>query len=155
LRHLPADATCLVLSVGGNDALGHIDFLGAPAGTVAEALLGLAEIAAGFEREYHGMLAEVLAYGLPTVICTIYYPRFPDPDLQKIAVAALTVFNDCIIRAAFTHGIPLLDLRFVCKEEGDYADPIEPSAQGGEKIARAIAEILEHEFTGGRTQVFG
>jgi hypothetical protein len=154
LRRLPADATHLIVSVGGNDALSHIDFLGAPAGTVAEALLGLAEIAAGFEREYHSMLTEVLAHDLPTAICTIYYPRFPDPDLQKIAVTALTVFNDCIIRAAFTHGIPLLDLRFVCTEEGDYADPIEPSAQGGVKISKAIVEMLEHGFPGGRTEVF-
>jgi len=155
LRRLPGDATHLVLSVGGNDALGHIDFLGAPAGTTAEALLGLAEISARFEREYRGMLTEVLAHGLPTAICTIYYPRFPDPDLQKIAVTALTVFNDCIIRAAITHAIPLLDLRLVCTEEEDYADPIEPSAQGGEKIAGAIAGLVEHGFGGDRTEVFG
>jgi hypothetical protein len=96
----------------------------------------------------------VLARGLPTAICTIYYPRFPDATLQRIATTALAVFNDCIIRAAFTHGTPLLDLRFVCTEEGDYADPIEPSARGGEKIADAIAEMLERGFAGGRTEVF-
>ena len=100
------------------------------------------------------MLAEVLAHGLPAAICTIYYPRFPDPDLQKVAVAALAVFNDCIVRAALAHRLPLLDLRFVCTEEGDYADPIEPSAQGGEKIAGAIAGMLEDGFDGDRTEVF-
>jgi lysophospholipase L1-like esterase len=154
LRHLPADATHLIVSAGGNDALGSIGFLEAPAGSTAEALLGLAEIAAGFERRYHDMLNEVLAHGLPTAICTIYYPRFPDTTLQKIAVTGLTVFNDCITRAAFVHRIPLLDLRFICTEEGDYADPIEPSSQGGEKIARAIAEMLEHGFASDRTKVF-
>jgi lysophospholipase L1-like esterase len=154
LRHLPADATHLVVSAGGNDALGYIDFLGAPAQSTAEALLGLAEIAARFEGRYRDMLTEVLAYELPTAICTIYYPRFPDLDLQKIAITGLTVFNDCIIRAAFAHGIALLDLRFICTEEGDYADPIEPSTQGGEKIARTIVKALEHGFAGGRTEVF-
>ena len=154
LRRLPADATHLIVSAGGNDALGHIDFLGAPARSTAEALLGLAAIAAGFERDYREMLTEVLARGLPTAICTIYHPRFPDPDLQKIAVTALMVFNDCIIRAAFLYGISLLDLRLVCTEEGDYADPIEPSARGGEKISRAIAEMLEHGLASGRTEVF-
>ena len=154
LRYLPTDATHLIVSAGGNDALGYIDFLGAPARSTAEALLGLADIAGEFEGRYHGMLNEVLAYELPTAICTIYYPRFPDPDLQKIAVTGLTVFNDCIIRAAVAHGIPLLDLRLICTEEGDYADPIEPSAQGGEKIANAIVEALEHGFTSGRTEVF-
>ena len=154
LRRLPRDATHLIVSAGGNDALGYIDFLGAPARSTAEALLGLADIAAEFGGRYRDMLTEVLAYGLPTAICTIYYPRFPDPDLQKIAVTALTVFNDCITRAAFIHAIPLLDLRFICTQEGDYADPIEPSAQGGEKIANAIVEALKHGFAGGRTEVF-
>ncbi len=154
LRLLPADATHLILSVGGNDALGHIDFLGAPAGSTAEVLLGLADMAAEFERGYDDMLDEVLARGLPTAICTIYYPRFPDATLQTIAVTALTVFNDCIVRAALVHRLPLLDLRFVCTEEGDYADPIEPSAQGGEKISRAIAAMLQHGFAGGRIEVF-
>jgi hypothetical protein len=102
-----------------------------PSTPAAKALLGLSDIAAAFERKYHAILAEVLAHGLPAAICTIYYPRFPDPDLQKVAVAALAVFNDCIVRAAFAHALPLLDLRFVCTEDGDYADPIEPSAQGG------------------------
>ncbi len=154
LQRLPADATHLILSVGGNDALGHIDFLGAPAGSTAEALLGLSGIAAEFERGYHAMLEEVLAHGLPTAICTIYYPRFPDTTLQTIAVTALSVFNDCIVRAALVHRLPLLDLRFVCTEEGDYADPIEPSARGGEKIAGAIAEMLQRGFAGGATEVF-
>jgi hypothetical protein len=154
LRLLPTDATHLILSVGGNDALGNIGFLEAPARSTAEALLGLADISNGFERRYHGMLTEVLAYELPTAICTIYYPRFPDATLQRIAVTGLTVFNDCIIRAAFVHGIPLLDLRLICTEEGDYANPIEPSAQGGEKIAQAIVKVAEYGFASGRTEVF-
>lgn len=154
LRRLPADVTHLVVSVGGNDALGHSDFLATPACSTAEALLGLADIGDGFERAYLAMLGQVLAHGLPTALCTIYYPRFPEPALQRTAVAALTVFNDCIIRAAFGHGLPLLDLRLICTEEEDYANPIEPSARGGEKIARAIVSLVEHGFAGGRTEVF-
>ncbi len=154
LKYLPMEATHLVVSVGGNDALHSSDFLAAPARSTAEALLGLADIAEEFERGYLAMLAGVLARGLPTAICTVYYPRFPDAALQRMAVAALTVFNDCIIRAAFAHSLPLLDLRSVCTEEGDYANPIEPSARGGEKIARAIVEAVEHGFAGGRSEVF-
>jgi hypothetical protein len=154
LRRLPGDATHLVISVGGNDALGSSDFLGAPARSTAEALSGLADIGYEFERGYRAMLAEALAHGLPTAICTVYCPRFPDMALQKVAVAGLTVFNDCIVRAAFTHGIPLLDLRLICTEEADYANPIEPSERGGEKISRAIVEFVERGPTGGRTEVF-
>jgi len=154
LRAVPEDATHLVLSVGGNDALGSADFLAAPAGSTAEVLSGLSEIGERFERGYLSMLSEVLARGLPTAVCTIYYPRFPEAGLQRVAVAGLTVFNDSIIRAAFAHGLPLLDLRLICTEEGDYANPIEPSARGGEKIARAIAEFVGRGPTGGRTEVF-
>jgi hypothetical protein len=154
LRHMPTDATHLVLSVGGNDALGSSDFLTTPARSTAEALLGLADIADEFERGYLVMLADVLARGLPTAICTVYYPSFPDAALQKVAVAGLAVFNDCIVRAAFAHGLPLLDLRLICTEEADYANPIEPSARGGEKIARAIVEYVERGPIGGRTEVF-
>jgi lysophospholipase L1-like esterase len=154
LRRVPDDATHLVISAGGNDALGSSDFLGAPARSTAEALSGLADIGDGFEHGYLTMLEGVLALGLPTAICTIYYPRFPDAALQKVAVAGLTVFNDCIVRAAFARGLPLLDLRLICTEEGDYANPIEPSAQGGEKIARAIAEFVEYGPDRGRTRVF-
>src|SRR5918993_2016910 len=143
LRRVPADATHLVLSVGGNDALGSSDFLSSPARSAAEALSGLADIADEFERGYLAMLTDVLALELPTAICTIYYPRFPDAPLQKVAVAGLTEFNDCIVRAAFAHGLPLLDLRLICTEEGDYANPIEPSALGGEKVARVIVEYVE------------
>ncbi len=154
LRRVPQDATHLVLSVGGNDALGSSDFLGEPARSTAEVLSGLADIGYEFERDYFAMLADVLGRGLPTAICTVYYPRFPDATLQKVAVAALTVFNDSIIRAAIAHGLPLLDLRLICTEEADYANPIEPSTRGGEKIARAIAEFVERGSTGDRTEVF-
>ena len=41
LQRLPADATHLILSVGGNDALSHADFLEQSAGSVAEVLLQL------------------------------------------------------------------------------------------------------------------
>ena len=100
------------------------------------------------------MLAGVLARRLPTAICTIYYPRFPDAALQKVAVAALTVFNDSIVRAAVAYDLALLDLRLICTEAGDYANSIEPSARGGEKIARAIAEVVERGSVAGRTEVF-
>src|SRR5919107_5620424 len=72
LRRLPTDATHLLVSVGGNDALNNSDFLTTPARSTTEALLGLADIGDEFERGYLAMLAETLAHGLPTAICTVY-----------------------------------------------------------------------------------
>jgi hypothetical protein len=54
----------------------------------------------------------------------------------------LALFNDRITRAAFSRGLPLIDLRLICNEEGDYANPIEPSVQGGAKIAAAITTLV-------------
>src|SRR4028118_1229193 len=65
----------------------------------------------GVERASLAMLTEVLARGLPTAICTVYYPRFPEAALQKVAVAGLTGFNDCIVRAASAPGPPPLERR--------------------------------------------
>ena len=47
--------------------------------------------------------------------------------------------HDRITREAFGQGLPLLDLRLVCGEDDDFANPIEPFVQGGAKIAAAIA----------------
>ena len=55
---------------------------------------------------------------------------------------ALAVFNDVVVRTAAAHGLDVIDLRAVCDQPQDYANPIEPSAIGGAKIARAIAGIV-------------
>src|SRR5215471_11100938 len=104
LQRLPADASHLVMSVGGNDALDHLDFLSSTARSVADALGRLAVIAEAFERAYHQIVCSILQHHLPTALCTIYYPRFPDQELQQLAITALTVFNDAIIREAFLAG---------------------------------------------------
>lgn len=155
LARLPAEASHLVVSAGGNDALGHIGVLEDASRSIADTLLRLAGIGDAFARDYEAMLDAVVARGLPTALCTIYEPRFPDPRLQRLAVTALALFNDVIARAAFARGLPLLDLRLICGEDADYANPIEPSARGGDKIAAAIAHLVaEHDFRRRRTEVF-
>ncbi len=155
LRAVPADATHLVVSAGGNDALRHSGLLEERAGSVAEALDRLSRVAGEFERDYREMLGALAGRGLPAAVSTVYYPRFPEPLLQRLAVAALAHFNDAITRAAFAEGLPLLDLRLICSDDEDYANPIEPSARGGAKIARAVARLLaEHDFSRRRTEVY-
>ena len=77
------------------------------------------------------------------------------PQRRRLAATALTIFNDVITRAAFTPGLPLIDLRLICNEDADFANPIEPSVQGGAKIAAAIAALVaEHDFARHRPEVF-
>ena len=141
LARIPADATHLVVSAGGNDALGESSVLSAPVRIVGEAVMLLAEAQQRFARNYEDMLDAVLGLELPTAICTIYDTP-PSAPNQPIIRTALAVFNDIITRAAFSRGLPLIDLRLICNEEADYANPIEPSAHGGEKIAVAIAGLV-------------
>ncbi len=142
VAQLPADASHLLVSVGGNDALGHLGVLDEPVGSVAEALERLASIRDAFRADYLDAVTAVLALGLPTWLCTIYEPRFPEPAMQRAAIVALSIFNDIITRATAMHGVDLLDLRVLFNEDGDYANAIEPSAHGGEKIARSIVRVL-------------
>ena len=59
-------------------------------------------------------------------------------------IERLRLFNDTIVREANAAHVPIIDLRNICTEAGDYSavSPIEPSAQGGEKIAKAIVAML-------------
>jgi hypothetical protein len=58
--------------------------------------------------------------------------------VAALACVALVFFNDVILRSAYERGVGVIDLRVVCTEPSDYANPIEPSGTGGLKIARAI-----------------
>lgn len=140
LEGVPADATLLVVSVGGNDALGEAYLLQQRVASVGEAVMVLAEAQSRFARAYDGMIERVVATGRPVAVCTIYDASFPPPE-GVVIKAALSLFNDVITRAAFSRGLPLLDLRLICSEPQDYANPIEPSEQGGEKIASGIAQL--------------
>jgi lysophospholipase L1-like esterase len=138
LARLPRDATHLVVSAGGNDALGGSGVLGQSVADVAEAL-SLLEVAQDrFARDYAAMVEMVGATGLPSALCTIYDTPPSGPDYRLLRTA-LALFNDIITRAAFGRGLALIDLRLICSEDEDYANPIEPSVQGGEKMSAAIA----------------
>jgi hypothetical protein len=55
-----------------------------------------------------------------------------------------------IIHETVLAGLSLFDLRTPCDEDADFANPIEPSARGGDKIASVIACIAA-----GRSGPFG
>jgi hypothetical protein len=100
------------------------------------------------------MLRQVLSLGKPTVVCTVYDAI---PDLGRAEHTGLCVFNEVILREAVRAGVPVIDLRLICSESSDYAQssPIEPSASGGGKIARAVGRVVVgHDFAAGRCSVY-
>lgn len=149
VERTPPTATHLIISVGGNDALRSLGVLNERVSSVAEALAKLESIQRQFRRAYRSMLDEVLRLDLPTAICTIYEGRFPDPQ-GRLANVGLTVLNDVITREAAARGLPVIDLRVLFDDDADYANAIEPSAAGGDKLARAVVRLVsEHDFAAG------
>src|SRR5262249_31397911 len=99
IDQLPADATHLILSVGGNDALDPNSTVPRePAGWFAEVLSRLGDIQEQFRRDYRGVLDRILTYSKPTVICTVYDGI---PGLAPAERTGLCLFNDVILREAF------------------------------------------------------
>src|SRR5438105_14481559 len=72
LRLLPKDASHLIVSAGGNDALSYSGILVAPARHAGDVFSRLADIHEQFRRDYRAMLDAVLAHGKPTAVCTVY-----------------------------------------------------------------------------------
>ena len=147
VRSVPADASHLIVSAGGNDALGESGILALPAQSAAEVFAEVARVRERFSRDYRAMLDVVLAHGKPTAICTVYDGCADDPLEQQLQVAGLATFNDVISREAVRRGLPVIDLRVLFTDPRDYANPIEPSSVGGAKIARTVSAVVTgHDF---------
>lgn len=154
LRRLPADATHLAISAGGNDALRESGILFQPAERVDAVLSQFADIQERFSQGYARLLAAAARSGLPLVVCTIYDSI---PGLGREARLALSIFNDVILRQAASARVPVLDLRLLCSQPQDYSplSPIEPSSSGGEKIAHTLASFMTtHDFSKAQCVVF-
>ena len=149
LSRVANDVTHLVVSVGGNDAIDCLGVFDRTAGTVADALDELADAADYFAAQYCTVVDRLRATGRRAVVCNIYEPRFPDVRIQRRAVTALALFNDIIVREAGRALLPVIDVRGLCDEAADYANPIEPSDRGGRKIASAIARALTYRYDAG------
>jgi lysophospholipase L1-like esterase len=155
LKRLPEDASHLVVSIGGNDALQHEKLLEEWAWSVAGVFDKLAKIKSEFQKNYAAMLDRVLATNLPAAVCTIYEARYEDLATRRIANTGLTIFNDAIMREAFQRGVPMIDLRIMFSDDADYANPVEPSVIGGAKLVKAITTLVTtHDFTQRRSEIY-
>ena len=142
LKGMPEKASDCVVSVGGNDALGHAHLISdvEDAGELASVL---DNVVPAFRKNYAAMLDAVLEYKLNTTVCTIYDKcPFPEPKWRELVPVALKSFNDAILAEAETRSVPVIELRELCTEPEHYSSlsPIEPSAIGGMKIVQAIIE---------------
>jgi hypothetical protein len=146
IERLPDDATHLVISCGGNDALGYSSILDQSAKSVAEVLEHFSTIRTFFQQTYRKMIQTLKGLNKNIAVCTVYDCV---PGYEGSPMTALAMFNEIILREAFIARVPVIDLRLICNESSDYSEisPIEPSARGGEKIVQAIVRLLtSHQF---------
>ena len=154
VTRMPPDATHLVLSVGGNDALGCIASLETSASTVKQGLAFLGRMKADFEVSYRTLISTLLILNMPLMVCTVYDHV---PGLPTELKAALSLFNDVILREAIQQGMPVLDLRMICTEPSDYSalSPIEPSSSGGAKVVdRMVTAMMQHDIAKRECRVY-
>jgi lysophospholipase L1-like esterase len=136
---IPPNASYLFVSVGGNDALMNMDLLTdmtTPGPVLLSKLSMLADV---FRKNYVAAISGICKLRKPTYVCTIYNGNL-EASISKAAKAAVGVFNDIIYSTANKNHLGVIDLRNICSQPSDYANPIEPSALGGQKIANAIYE---------------
>ena len=141
LVKLPADVDLAVLSVGGNDAMRHVDLLQLPAASSGETLDALIAMADGFAGIYDRVVKSVCDRVRRLVLCTMYEPPLVGKSTANRARVLLTMLNDGVFRAAYRRGLDVLELRAICRDAADFTQQISPSATGAAKIARAIAAI--------------
>ena len=115
LDNVPADATCLAISVGGNDALQTLPLLAMPTSTIGMGLQKLGERLVAFEKAYRRCVSSALSLGRPVLLLTIYDGDF-EPNQRAMTRAGVALFNDVIIRVARELKVPTVELRHICNE---------------------------------------
>jgi hypothetical protein len=150
---IPETATHLIISIGGNNGLSLSGILLKPIDTVEQGVILLHDALQTFEAEYSQAINELSQQFGSTkkiILCTLYNPCFEYYNVspnQKAVNVGVTMIADVIQKVAHRHGFPVIDFRRFMTTPECFANPIEPSGIGGEKIAKAIIEVIsQHNF---------
>jgi hypothetical protein len=149
------DATHAMIFIEGNHAIEQSGLLEGLPEPSPSALAHLSVAADEFERKLDRLIHVAQAARLVTMVCTIFLPNYRDPARQRIACAALALFNDRITKRAAQSRLALIDLRLTCNESEDYDKPTLLSKRGVQKVAGVIRyAMLELDVGTRRTEVF-
>ena len=137
----------VALSAGGNNLLKSFGIVQDDAKmTFNQIMKTLKPVIEKFENDYENLLNKIQS---PALVFTIYNPAFHHYDetefmspYQEACEVTVNIFNDIIQRLILKKGFEVLELRALFTEKNDYANSIEPSHQGGEKIAKFITNWL-------------
>lgn len=161
-------ATHIVVSIGGNDLLYNISFLqttsklskvmgkGAMIGKWGAKELNPSrnkvfeetyfEIIEPFKKQYETIVANLSNHRANLLLCTVYEGDLVDSDefsdVSNSSKTMVSIFNDIVYRVANKFNADVLELRDIFTSSDDYANPIEPSHIGGEKLAQSIVQWI-------------
>mmetsp|Transcript_50378 Transcript_50378/g.100196 ORF Transcript_50378/g.100196 Transcript_50378/m.100196 type:complete len:254 (+) Transcript_50378:61-822(+) len=146
IKTVPSSATFIVISAGGNDGLQLLSSLESEGLTCSSFCDKLANIERVFRDRYSQMLQSLGQLGLPMLVCTVYHPRFERHEWRTQIIASIGVacLNRVIRSEARKRRLPIIDLAWVFNRERDYANAIEPSSWGGDKISNNIIHVIDH-----------
>jgi lysophospholipase L1-like esterase len=142
------DASKIILSIGGNDLLQNLSFLyKSNFENINEGLICLQnEIFQPLAERYEAIVKVLSSYRANLLLCTVYEGDLGRTDefrgvLDSSKIMASS-FNDIVYKTAKKFNADVLELRQIFTESDDYANPIEPSHKGGEKLSKAIVEWI-------------
>ena len=136
----------IVVSVGGNDLLQNLSVLfEKDISDLNHTLSGLQNfIFSPLQKRFETIVEKLSSYRANLLLCTVYEGDLGRTDefrgvLDSSKIMASS-FNDIVYKTAKKFNADVLELRQIFTESDDYANPIEPSHIGGEKLANAITE---------------
>ena len=164
------EASHIIVSIGGNDLLHNISFLQRTSELSKimgkDARIGkwgvkelnpsrnrvfeetYFEIIKPFTKQYETIVANLSNHRAKLLLCTVYEGDLVDSDefsdVNNSSKTMVSLFNDIVYRTANKYAAGVLELREIFVRPEDYANPIEPSHIGGEKLAKAMQRWVDN-----------
>jgi len=157
IQAIPYTSSVIVVSAGGNDGLQLLSELEQEGVTLCNLFRKLKILQAQFRDRYATMLQKIERAGLPIIVCTVYHPCFERNEILTQFVSSIgVIFLNRVIRSeARRINVPIVDLAWIFNNRRDYANAIEPSSWGGDKISNNIVKVLnEHDFKAGLSKTY-
>jgi len=169
LDKIKKDFDFIILSIGGNDLLEYLHLLVDDINkhTFPRNLEIMNSFVEPIRERYEEIVERLVKQEGKALLCTVYNGDFERGDgyetleinqeftssfgvlfegKQEAAGIIARVFNDIVYSTGNKFGVDVLELREIFTESADYANPIEPSHIGGEKLAKRILELIStHE----------
>jgi len=148
LDNLKEPVSHIVLSIGGNDLLQNLHLLQDETSGMKFALEKSSELICEIQENYIKILEQLSQYDAKVLLCTVYEGDLESDvllaDYDKAGQAILKMHNDTVYYLARKFDVDVLELRNIFTNKEDYANPIEPSHIGGEKLAKAIIKWMKN-----------